>query len=65
MERGFTEISYSQCLVSPWLGSPPVCTPPAFSSHQATYDNRNEYKRPNLPYLTITKTCFVVNLVIL
>jgi hypothetical protein len=64
--------SFVICLVSLCLGlrkaTPPVClyTPPeVFSSHQATYDNRNEYVPPTLPYLTNTTTCFAGNLVIL
>jgi hypothetical protein len=32
-----------------------------FSSHQVTYDNRNEYVPPTLPYLANTKICFAVN----
>lgn len=48
--------SFVICLVSLCLGlrkaTPPVClyTPPeVFSSHQATYDNRDEYVPPTLP----------------
>jgi hypothetical protein len=54
--------AFVTCLVSPLLGlrtaTPPVCSHTyLFSSHQATYDNRNEYVTPTLPYLTNTTTC--------